>query len=146
MHVHHHERHVERLECGRGAAATADRQCGGRLAAHSGAIGVEQPLDDCHQCAVGLPVIDGGADDEGISLFHLLRDPVADIVVEDASSDSAALAAGDAAANGLGSEPYDLAFNAFGFQRPGDFAKGGGGIALGVRASVYHQYFHSPPV
>ena len=122
LHVHHHEWHVECQEGCRGAAATAYGHGSGGLAGNGRPVGVEEPLDDGHERPVRLPVIYRGADYERISLLHLLRDPVADVIVEDAPPGTAAFAAGYAAADGLCPEPEDLALDAFRFQRPCNLA------------------------
>jgi hypothetical protein len=143
-HVHHLERHVQRLEHGSSTtSATYGNGCSG-LAGDIRTVGVKGALDDGEQRSVRLAVVHRRTDNEGICLGELAGNAVADIVVEDASAEGLflALSASDASTDGLVTNPNYLTINAFDGQLLGHFAQGYRCIAVLAGTSVYQENFH----
>ena len=147
-HVHHLEGEVEGFETGRRAAPAADGDGRCRLTCDRVSVGEEGALDDGQQGAVGLAVVDGGADYQRVGVGEALADAVADVVVEDAAACARCLAsaAGDAAADGFVADPEGFGVDAILLQLSRDFAERGGGVALLSGASVDEEYFHGTKI
>ena len=91
-----------------------------------GGAGIEQPLKQGEQGAVGGGVVDGGAHDQAVRLQCLSPDFIAGVAVEDAAAQLPAFAAGDTAVNSPGPDPGDFRAHAVFFQGFGNLRQGGG--------------------
>ena len=137
-HVHHLEGEVQRFKTCRCAAPTAHGDGCSRLACDGPAVGVERPLDDGEKGAVGLAVVHGRADNQGVARGEFLADAVADIVIEDTAAAGLRLAliAGNASTYRFVADPHYFTFYTVFLQLRRYFSQSGGGIAILARTSV----------
>ena len=135
-HIADGEIFVQPVKGSAGAAAAAGHHCRADLAAPATAGGVKQTVQKCTALAVGAGVIHGGAHHYTVELIGPAQQLV-DAVLKDAqAAPLLALAAVDAALDGLLADPIDLAFHTAGVQGLGHFAQGGIGAAFLVGAAV----------
>jgi hypothetical protein len=113
-HIKHLEWHIQSLEGSRSTTTTTYCNGGGRLACDVGTIGVEGSLYDSEQSPVRLAVIYGRANDDSIHILELGRYAIADVVIEDTTSQALckALSARRATSDGFVAYPYDFAIYA----------------------------------
>ena len=117
----------------------------GGLAAEA-AAGVEHPVQQRDEGAVGGGVIHRRADDQAVGVLHLLQHPVHQVVVKHAAAGIFLTpAAGGAAPDGLAHHVEDLRLHPFTFQGGGNLPQSGGGAAVHVGAAVEQKYFHMKP-
>ena len=142
--VQHLERHVQALERGRRTSAAADGNRRGRLAVDQRGGRETDTLPRRQERSGRLAVVGRRANHDRVGGLELLDDPVGHIVVERAAAEilSPALAAGDAAPDGLQADPEGFGLEAFRGERVSDFLQRPGRVAVGVGTSVDEQYFH----
>lgn len=132
---------VELLEGGRGAAPAARDNRSADLARHAPLRRIEEPVEEGDKLPGRSAVIDRRADDQTVELLqpglNLLHHVIAEAVPR-----LEAVAAGDAARQGLLAQIEHLGLDSVLLQRGGHLAQGRMGAALTVGAAVDKQYLH----
>ena len=138
-HVHNLERHRHRLQSRCGTTTTADSYGCSGFVAEQMARRIHQTLHQGHRCAIGLAIIHGGTDNEGIGREHAFTNAVAEIVVEDAMSQilGAALGASNTRTHRLRAQLYDFGLYTILLQLLSNLAKCDKRVALFARAGIH---------
>lgn len=132
---------VELLEGGRGAAPAARNNRSADLARHAPLRRIEEPVEEGDKLPGRAAVIDRRADDQTVELLQPCLNLLHHVVAE-AVPRLEAVAAGDAARQGLLAQIEHLGLDSVLLQRGGHLAQGRMGAALTVGAAVDKQYLH----
>ena len=135
---------IELIDGGGGAGTASTDNGGSGLAAHDGGTGIEHPVHQGSDGATGRGVMHRRAEDEAVALRSKIERTVDKVIAKDAAGGAgleAGVAAGTAA-DGLGAELEQFGFNALFVKNLFDFAKGGLGAAVRMRAAINQKNFH----
>ena len=138
----HLERHKECLVYRRGTTPAANSHRSSRLVLHHAGGGIAHALYEAQYRAVGLTIVGGRANDNGIALGHQVYGTVAEVVIEDTMALPMAVAAGHTAVHRLSANLQHLAANAVFLQLLCSLRQGKVSVAILARATIDKEYFH----